>query len=174
MIDEANGEFWKESFINTNNFTQNVIVLRTFSKVLGLAGLRIAFACSNKILIDKLKEVQQPFPVSEIAILAATEALKDKQFITKTIAFISEERTLLNDELRRRGFKVSNSVTNNIFVETTNAGKIVTELKLRGVSVISGSFFPKNQLEGFRISIKDKKTNRQFLNKLDEVLTCIK
>ncbi|MEK7166467.1 MAG: hypothetical protein AAB874_06700, partial [Patescibacteria group bacterium] len=59
---------------------------------------------------------------------------------------------------------------NNLFIKVPNATNIVFELEKCGVSVINGTFFPDMPEEGFRISLKDRQTNRIFLKKLDEVL----
>lgn len=173
VIDEANGEFLEKSLISDAVKAGNVITLRTFSKVIGLAGLRIGFAVGSKQVISQLSEFQQPFPVSQIAINLATTALKDKAFINNSKRFIDNERTFLTKELKKRNLKVSNSVTNNLFISTTSSSKLVVELAKRGVSVIDGSFFPGIETPGFRISLKDRKTNRLFLKKLDEVITTL-
>lgn len=173
VIDEANGEFNSNSFISKAPKTTNVMVLRTFSKALGLAGLRVSFAVGAPTLISRLQNAQQPFPVSSIALLLATEALKDSRFTKKTIDFVKNERTLLKKALNQRGFTVSNSVTNNLFVSGNDITQIEQELKSLSVAVINNSFFPGLTTPGFRISIKDKKTNRLFLKKLDEAQNAV-
>lgn len=173
VVDEANGEFLEKSFITMSQKLSNVIVLRTFSKVLGLAGLRIGFAIGSKELIIKLRQSQQPFPVSQLSQKLAITAIKDQEFIDKTKRFIEKERKFVTSELRARNITVSNSVTNNLFISIPRASQIVKELANRGVSVIDGSFFPGKETPGFRISIKDRKTNIMFIKKLEECLACI-
>lgn len=168
VIDEANGEFWRESFIGQPSAVSSLLVLRTFSKAFGLAGMRVAFMTGSAQLLARLREAQQPFPVSSMAILAVSEALRDEQFIKQTVAFVAAERAFLADELRARGFLVSNSVTNNLFIQVASEVAAVTALQEVGVAVVAGSFFPKNPLKGFRISIRDTETNRLFLDRLDE------
>ncbi len=173
VIDEANGEFADgASFINNAKESSNVIILRTFSKVLGLAGVRIGCAIGASVIIQKLQDVQQAFVVSSIACKLAVASLNDQEFISKTKKFIATERATLTSALVKRGFTVSNSVTNNLFVSRPDAKQIIQQLSDRSVSVIDGSFFPGLTTPGFRISIKDKKTNKLFLQKLDEVLAC--
>lgn len=174
VIDEANGEFNTESFLNNAVKSTNVLVLRTFSKVLGLAGLRVGVVFGPTRLIKNLAETQQPFPVSSVALKLAATALRDKAFVNKTKKFIAFERAKLTEELTNRGLTVSNSVTNNLFIGTPFAKRLIKELSKLGVSVIDGSFFPGLTDPGFRISIKDQKTNRLFLQKLDLAISCIK
>jgi len=174
VIDEANGEFLNESFITEATKITNIIILRTFSKVFGLAGLRVAFAIGAKPIITKLRETQQPFPVSEVAVRAGVAAINDKQFVANTIQFFTKERTFLTKELHKRGLRVSKSITNNLFISTPQASVIIAQLNKLGVAVIDGKFFPENPLTGFRISIKDRRTNELFLEKLDIAIACIK
>lgn len=173
VIDEANGEFRNESMITELKNFKNLIVLRTFSKALGIAGLRIGIAFGNKRLIAKLTSFQQPFPVTAPSIVAAIAALEDDDFLKKTIEYIRVERDRMARALTRRGFDVAPSITNNLFVSRAENDLIINGLAKRNVGVIDGAFFPDNNKQGFRISLKDKKTNRAFLARLDEVLACL-
>jgi len=174
VIDEAIGEFMKDTFITKALKTKNCLVLRTFSKAFGLAGIRIGFATGSANLINKLDVVQQPFPVSEITCKLALSALDDELFINKTIKFIKKERLFLISELKRRKLCPSDSITNNIFVETPLADKLIPKLNRLGVSIVPASGFPGMKKPGFRICIKDEKTNRLFISQLDKALSCIR
>ena len=112
-------------------------------------------------------------PVSQVSIKLVLAAISDEQFIAKTISFIAKERTFLQRELQKRGVTVSRSVTNNLFIEFPRAQKLIDELNRLGVSVINGTFFPGMDKSGFRISIKTRKINRLFLQKLDIALACL-
>ncbi len=173
VVDEANGEFRNDSLISELPTRPNLIVLRTFSKALGLAGLRIGMALGNAKRIAEINEFQQPFPVSSVALIAAEAALKDTAFLRATKQFIASERSFLTKALTKRGFQVSQSITNNLFVSRADNQKIILALAAKDVSVIDGTFFPDNKLVGFRISLRDKKTNRTFLARLDEALACL-
>lgn len=173
VIDEANGEFGTSPLIPEIAKRPNLIVLRTFSKALGLAGLRIGMAVGNTQAITNMSKFQQPFPVSSVALRAAEAALNDTVFLRKTTRFVTRERKFLTDELVKRGLRVSPSVTNNLFITGKNIRRIIRLLAEKNVSVIDGTFFPKNMQPGFRILLRDKKTNRAFLARLDEVLACL-
>lgn len=174
VIDEAIGEFTKDTFITKALKTKNCLVLRTFSKAFGLAGIRIGFATGSENLINKLDVVQQSFPVSEVACKLALSALEDEVFLNKTINFIKKERLFLISELKRRKLCPSGSITNNIFVETPLTDKLIPKLNRLGVSIVPASGFPGMKKPGFRICIKDKKTNRLFISRLDKALSCIR
>lgn len=173
IIDEANGEFRSDSMISEITRRDNIIVLRTFSKGWGLAGLRIGFAAGSPRLIAKLNERQQPFPVTSLAIAAAVASLSDTRFLAKTVAFTASERKFLTAALGKRGFDVSPSVTGNLYVSRPDSKRVIRELERRGVSVIDGTYFPGMQDPGFRISLRDKLTNRKFLAALDQSLACL-
>ncbi len=169
VIDEAIGEFINNTFIPKAVKSNNCIILKTFSKAFGLAGLRIGFAIGSKSLIQKLANTQQAFPVSSLSCKLAEVAIDDKDFVDRTVKFITKERNFLLKELKKRGFIVSNSSTNNIFIQSKRAFIVINKLNRLGVSVVSGTDFPGIKMPGFRISIKDRKTNRLFLKKLDEI-----
>lgn len=174
VVDEANGEFSDNSLIAECKKRTNLIVLRTFSKAFGLAGLRIGMAVANPTIIETLREFQQPFAVSSAAIAAAQAALTDCVFLKKTKTFITSERRLLTKELKKNNFTVSKSVTNNLFVSRNDAAQIIQKLSQLNVSVIDGTYFPGNTQTGFRISLRDKQTNRAFLRQLLIALACLK
>ena len=173
VIDEANAEFRSGTMITRLRTSKNLIILRTFSKAFGLAGLRIGIAFGNADLIETMNEYIQPFPLTAPALAAAGAALADDEFIRKTRRFVAEERAFLTKALTKRGFSVSPSVTNNLFVSRSDNAAVVKALEQNGVSVIDGTFFPGNKIPGFRISLKDRQTNRLFLQKLDEALACV-
>lgn len=173
VVDEANGELGASSFIPLVQKYNSLIVLRTFSKTLGLAGLRIGYAITNPTLAQRIRRFQQPFPVSGIACIAASEALVDRDFIRRSSRFIKKESSFLITALRARRFDVSDSVTNNLYVSRRDNAAILRILNTLGVSVIDGTYFPGNSIPGFRISLRDKKTNRLFIRKLDEALSCL-
>ena len=89
VIDDAYYEYMKDLKYSSGlkifkNF-KNVFILRTFSKIYGLAALRIGWGYGNKKIIDALNVIKPPFNVNEIAQLCAIEALKDNKFINKSI-----------------------------------------------------------------------------------------
>lgn len=170
VIDEANAEFSNETTIPTAIRKRNVLVLRTCSKALGLAGLRVGFLVGNETFIKKLTETQQVFPISSISAKVAIAAMNDTTFLKRTKTFITKERTLLTNALKKRGLNVSASVTNTLFVSTPRAKRLITVLNNTGVSVISNTFSPGLTTPGFRIALRDRKTNRQFLQKLDAAI----
>jgi histidinol-phosphate aminotransferase len=167
VIDEANIEFAGISLINQINHVPNLIILRTFSKAYGLAGIRVGFAAASEALIHKLEEISQPFPISNMSQMLAIVALKDQAFLSHTKKFISIERGKLVSRLSHMGFAIFPSKTNNLFVKIPpgiSETEFVNHLKHSKISVILGENFDGFDNNFFRLSIKDQKTNRLFLN----------
>jgi histidinol-phosphate aminotransferase len=98
-MDEAYGDFAEDPFypngLDYVKAEKQVIVLRTFSKVYGLAGLRIGFALGRKDLVDCLYQVRDPFPVHRLAQVAAVAALNDMDHVVKSLQLVYEGRRYL-------------------------------------------------------------------------------
>ena len=93
VIDDAYAEYMKNkdysSGLDLFKNKDNVFILRTFSKMFGLASLRVGWGYGSKKIVDALNTIKPPFNVNGIAQLAATESLKDKAFINKSIRHLS-------------------------------------------------------------------------------------
>ncbi len=89
VIDDAYAEYMKNkdysSALDLFKNNENVFILRTFSKIFGLASLRVGWGYGSKKIINALNMIKPPFNVNGIAQIAAVESLKDKQFIKKSI-----------------------------------------------------------------------------------------
>lgn len=174
IVDEANIEFGGDSVVDSVSSINNLIVLRTFSKGFGLAGLRIGFMVADPEIVMLLKKVSQPFPVSRLAQKAAIEALNDIAFIDQTKKFMKKERQFLSTQLTARGFTVIDSSANNLLVLVkpvfSSSNECVDRLMVEGVSVVNGSSFGLSEVEFIRVSPRLRKTNNQFLKALDSII----
>ncbi|HCE30664.1 MAG: Histidinol-phosphate aminotransferase [Candidatus Daviesbacteria bacterium GW2011_GWB1_39_5] len=175
LVDEANIEFGGKSIIRTVKRNINLLVLRTFSKAYGLAGLRIGFLAGPNNLITRLKQFSQPFPLNSFVEQAAITALEDQDFLEKTKNFMTEEREFLTSELRKRNFTVFESEANNLLVKVnsifSSATRFVQFLNKNEVSVVNGKSFRGLGDSFIRISPRRRKTNRLFLKTIDKILS---
>lgn len=172
VVDEANVEFGGESVIKDTAVRDNLIVLRSFSKGYGLAALRVGFAASSKGIIKKLEQETPLFPVSGLSEKLASIALDDDQFLKTTKKFTAGQRNLLTSGLKKLGFRVFPSETNNLFVkapEFIKSKPLAKKLKEKDISVIMGSSFESCDDSFFRASVRDEKTNLLFLERMEEV-----
>jgi len=147
----------------------NIIILHTFSKVYGLAGLRIGYAMANDELSDALKRVRSPFNVNIIANAAATAALDAVEHVEESIKINKEGMAYLSEEMKALGLNVIPSVTNFLLVDF---GHDVTDLnnKLLHKGIIVRPMASFEMPHALRISIGLPDENRKFIRALKEVL----
>jgi histidinol-phosphate aminotransferase len=173
VVDEANIEFGGESAIELAISKPNVMVLRTFSKGFGLASLRIGFAVGNQNLITKLEEETPVFPISGLSEELTISALQDNSFITKTKAFIDEQRNLIQKELESLEFTVFPSQANNLFVklsESLSTDVFERAMEKSDISLVSGSSFAGFDNRFFRVSPRLENVNQIFLKTVQKVV----
>jgi histidinol-phosphate aminotransferase len=152
----------------------NLVVTRTFSKVYGLAGLRVGFGVMSAKLADLLNRVRQPFNVNSLALAAATAALEDDGFVKKSAAMNREGMERLGAELKRLGIAYIPSSANFVTfrippVERRPQAAAVYEKLLRqGVIVrpLAGYEMPDH----LRVTVGTPDENERFLEALKKVL----
>jgi histidinol-phosphate aminotransferase len=143
-----------------------LIALRTFSKIAGLAGLRVGFGVAQPDIIRMLNRVRAPYNVNRLAQVAAVAALEDQRHWERTRTVVREERLFLQAELERRGFGVVPSQANFFLVKVgPQAGALRQSLERAGVLVRDGAVvgFPGH----LRISIGTRAQNHKLLEALD-------
>jgi histidinol-phosphate aminotransferase len=116
----------------------NVITLRTFSKIYGLAGLRIGYGFAHEELIANLLKVKLPFEPSGLAQIAGIAALDDKEFVHRALELNARGLRLIGDSLREMGLDVVPSEANFVMVPLENAEEakgLTEELLRKGVIV---------------------------------------
>jgi histidinol-phosphate aminotransferase len=114
-------------------------VLRTFSKVHGLAGLRVGYLVAGKDIIETLRTVRAPFSVSTLAQAAAVAALRDEPHRQAVRRHTLEQRTVLTRLLTDAGYEVVPSQANFVLVRTTDEDALVDGLAAHGISIRPGS-----------------------------------
>jgi histidinol-phosphate aminotransferase len=143
-----------------------LIVLRTFSKIAGLAGLRVGYAIARPEVIERLNRVRAPYNVNRLAQAAAVAALADREHRERTVRLIREERRFLATELAQRGFLVVPSQANFLLVGVGDEAEALRAQILRlGVLVRAGAAvgFPGH----FRITVGTRAQNERLLAALD-------
>ncbi len=172
IADEAYGEFSDYSVVGLTKKSENLIVVRTFSKTFGLAGLRLGYVVSNKKFIDVFSRVlQYPYPLNTLAIEAGILALQKIKQIEETTRIIKEERTRIIKKLRESGaFDVFDSKANFVLFDARGADKrIYTALLEQGISVRKLGKIGKH--EGcLRVTVGTKDMNSKFLLAIRDLL----
>ena len=138
-----------------------LIVLRTFSKIAGLAGLRVGYAVASDETIGWLNRVREPYNVNRLGQVAALAALEDRDHWEKTRRVILEERAFLSAGLRARGYAFPPSQANFLLVKVPDAPALREKLLRAGIVVRDGADlgFPGH----LRISIGRRETNEKLL-----------
>lgn len=148
---------------------RNVIVARTFSKLFGLAGLRIGYAAASVEVADLLNRAREPFNVTSIAQAAAIAALKDEAYYRKILRILDRERDVVCAGLEMLGLSYSKGYTNFIQVRVPRAsGEIALGLMKKGVIVRDMSAWGLNNY--IRVTIGTPAENKRFLKALKEIL----
>ncbi|HET7874781.1 MAG TPA: histidinol-phosphate transaminase [Methylomirabilota bacterium] len=146
-----------------------VIALRTFSKIAGLAGLRVGYAVAQPAVITMLNRVRAPYNVNRLAQVAALAALEDREHLDRTRAVVLAERPRLAAELARRGAPAPPSQANFLLVRVgEQAGPLRAALFKSGILVRDGAGvgFPGH----LRISVGTKEQNARLLEVWDRAL----
>ena len=177
VIDDAYAEYMKNSDYSSGldlfKNKENVFILRTFSKIFGLASLRVGWGYGSKKIIDTLNVIKPPFNVNGIGQLAAAESLKDKKFIIKSI-----KHNLFYANKLKKFLEIYNISTNKIsanflflnFDRSKISAKYLYEkLKQKGIilrSTVDG-YGIKNKL---RLTIGSNEENLKFMNAVKGIL----
>jgi histidinol-phosphate aminotransferase len=141
ILDEAYFEYAKDNprYPDSMHYRyDNVITLRTFSKIYGLAGLRIGYGFAHEELIANLLKVKLPFEPSGLAQIAGIAALDDKEFVHRALELNARGLRLMGESLREMGFDVIPSDANFVMVPLENAAaakSLTEELLRKGVIV---------------------------------------
>ena len=173
VLDEAYGDFVEDAFypngLDYIKERRQVIVLRTFSKVYGLAGLRIGYALGREDLVDCLYRVRDPFPVHRLAQVAAVAALEDEDHAVRSVQSVYEGKRYLYKELDRMGLSYVPSEANFIFVDFEKDSEEVFQAFLReGIIVRPGKMWGYPTFA--RVTIGRMEDNRRFIKALKRIL----
>ncbi|HQP10559.1 MAG TPA: histidinol-phosphate transaminase, partial [Candidatus Omnitrophota bacterium] len=148
---------------------KNIIVTRTFSKIYGLAGLRIGYGIGNAELIGLLNRIREPFNVNSLAQAAAMAVLKDQAYYRNLATRIAGQRQFLYRSFCGLGLKFIKTHTNFILLDVAkDASEVSRALLRKGVIVRDMTVWG---LEGFiRVTIGTPKENQRFIKSLKEIL----
>jgi histidinol-phosphate aminotransferase len=169
VLDEAYGDFAENAFypngLDYIKAKKEVIVLRTFSKVYGLAGVRIGYALGRTDLVDCLYRVRDPFPVHRLAQVAAVAALNDENHAIRSIQLVYEGKRYLYKELDRMGLSYVPSQANFIFIDfERDAGEVSDALLREGIIIRPGKTWGYPTFA--RVTIGRMDDNRRFIKAL--------
>jgi histidinol-phosphate aminotransferase len=146
-----------------------VVILRTFSKIYGLAGLRLGYGLAPEAVVRELHKVRSPFNTSSLAQAAALAALDDDHHVEESRQRNREGLEMLERGLGRLGFQVTPSVTNFILTESGMPAREAFERLLR-VGVIVRPMEGYGFSRGLRVSVGTREENQRVLDAFDRAL----
>ncbi|MDM7275454.1 MAG: histidinol-phosphate transaminase [Thermoprotei archaeon] len=176
VIDEAFSEFTRDSESLLGAGFDNIIVLRSFTKIMAIPGLRSGFMyVPNARICGVVDAVRQPWNVNIIVSTALTELLSEKSllkaFINETVEFIEAERGFLASKIKALGLQVYNSKAPFILIRHGEPHpEFNNKLIARGVYVRDASSFAYLTPYHSRVTVRTRRENLRFLNALGDVV----
>lgn len=176
VIDEAYYEYvTKENYpngINYANCRPRTLVLRTFSKIYGLAGFRMGYAIGDRSIIEVLNKIKDPFNVNVMAQYAAIKALDDKDHVKKSIEHNEKYRPLLANRLRDMGFLVNEKEGNFLMIKKHESMENITTIcdELLHYGIIIRPLESFGLKDWARISVGSSQQIEQLFAGLNQVL----
>jgi histidinol-phosphate aminotransferase len=172
IVDEAYFEYVEEpDYPDSLRYHQDgraILTLRTFSKLYGLAGLRIGYGIAPREMIDLMQRIRQPFNVNAAAQWAARAALEDGDHVRRSLAVNRQGMQYLRSEIAALGLEQVPSYANFILLRVGNGNEIFRQLLARGVIVrpMGVYEFP----EYIRVTVGTADENRQFVAALRKLI----
>ena len=170
LIDEAYFQFSNKSCRDLINSYNNLIIVQTFSKGFGLAGVRLGYIISNEDVIQNLKKIVLPFEVNVLSIIAGSAALDDLDFVDHYVSLVRDNRSYLLSELNKIGVKTYPSDANFIVANFgENLDVVFKKLNEKNILVNNVSNLPL--LDGcLRIAVGTKNQMETLVNEIKDVL----
>ncbi len=176
VVDDAYFEYVKQkdylSALKIFKNYKNVVITRTFSKIYGLAGLRVGWGYASKDIINALNKIKPPFNVSRPALFAASAAIKDNAWLSKEIKHVNKWNKKMFNEFKRMKIETNKSYSNFLLVNfdrlEIKSSKVFKLLARSGILVRKMDVYGiKNSL---RITIGKSDENRKLIYKMKKIL----
>lgn len=171
LISEAGADFTGKTLIS-RDMPPNLIVVRSFSKAYGLAGLRIGYSVAAPEITKAMQCLLRSYRVTSLAIAAASAALSDQAHLRKSIAYILQEKNWLMEEMARLHFEVIPSQGQNFIAQVPprfqNAHHFCAAARQRGIAVVNCALYAGME-RYIRISPQKKEINQKFIKTIGEI-----
>ena len=166
VLDEAYYDFSQKSFISEIKNHNNLVILRSFSKI-GLAAMRVGFGVANPLIIQEINKVRLPYNSNMLSQKFAEHLINNFQLVQKQIDYIIDERKRLTDELKKnKSLTVFPTESNFILFKTKqSADELFYHLLYNGILVRNLSTHPKLN-NCLRVTVGTKSENDRFLSEV--------
>ena len=176
VVDDAYFEYVKQkdylSALKIFKNYKNVVMTRTFSKIYGLAGLRVGWGYGSKDIINALNKIKPPFNVNRPALFAASAAVRDSAWLNKEIKHVNKWNKKMFNEFKRMKIETNKSYSNFLLVNfdrvKINSSKVFKLLAQTGILVRKMDVYGiKNSL---RITIGKSEENKKLISVMKKIL----
>ena len=171
VVDEAYFEFLDDPPNTLRHVSngQNVVILRTFSKIHGLASLRVGYGIASRSLIEVLQKTRQPFNVNGIGQIGAIAALEDSEHVLQSKRIVDAGRAFLEEQFSAMKLKYIPSAGNFVFVNVGDGPTVFKKMLARKIIVrpLRGYNLP----EWIRITVGTMEQNEKCIAVLKDVLS---
>lgn len=173
VVDECFTEFLEQeesySIMQDVAKLDNVIILKAFTKIYAMAGIRLGYAvCGSGDFAKRISQMLQPWSVSTVASVCGVSAISQVDFVKRTKAYVKENRQWLKLQLEQLGFTVYQSQANYILFKTDR--NIVSELLEKGILIRSCNNYPSLDERYYRIAVKSCDDNEYLVKCLKEIV----
>ncbi len=162
VLDEAYVDFSEsESWLNSLNKFENLVVLQTFSKYWALAGCRIGMVFASSLIIEVMSKIKMPYNLNNLSSKKALEAIENESLVRANADIIISERKILQEALSRFSFvkKVFSTQTNFLWLEVRGASKLQLFFRESGIIIRGYDAYP----DFLRISVGSSVENKMLL-----------
>jgi len=175
VIDECFMDFVvdkeKYSTIELLKKYNNLIILKAFTKIYAIPGIRLGYCISsNENFISLLKKSGPPWNVSTIAQVAGVASLKEEGYVKRSVEYIIKQRKYLIDEMKNLNIKIYESHANYIFFKLLNEINLRDELLIRKILIRSCSNYKNLDESYYRIAVKSEFENKLLIENLKDIM----
>jgi histidinol-phosphate aminotransferase len=161
VVDEAYHYFYPETVIDLTESYPNVVVLRTFSKMCGLAAARIGYAVADRAIVKMLRKVRPTYDVNGFGVLFAESILASPRIIKKMTDDFIEGRRWLENQLTEHRVPFQHGHASFILIMVKRSEEAIAKLKAKGV-LVGGGFRQEFLSDYIRVSIGSEKVMEKF------------
>jgi histidinol-phosphate aminotransferase len=171
VVDEIYAAFTNKSVVPELQGVDNVLALRSLSKSMGMAGLRLGFVCGAPELVERAFRVTGPYDINAFAVVAGKAALADLEYMEAYVAEVAAAKAWTLSELDRLGLRYFSQGGNYLLVwPGRSVAAVEAELRARGILV--RSMAGKPVIDGsFRLSIGTREQMQQFLAAFEAIVS---
>ena len=169
IIDEAYHYFYDKTFLNYALNEANVILLRTFSKLMSLAACRLGVIISNPQIIHYIKNARLTFDANSIALLFAERLIENPNIIDDLIKTEKEGKAYTISKLEEKGYWTKDCMGNFIFVKPKNNAKMIADRLKKEKKILVHPYVNELLKDYLRVSVGSKKSMELFLNAFFEI-----